>query len=266
MREPRHLGRVRPLALALTLAIAASLAGCNGVQFGGGQLGEGARELVDPRVHAKLVVELDYPAGYAPNSEAKSILKSTLAEVTGRDASQIQIVESADIPVEASKKYTTNEIRTLEAEHRDRRSGGDTAVLYVMYVAGGYSEDSGDSRVLGIAYGATSLAIFKGNVQDATRSRVIGGITVPTVEERCIERAVLVHEFGHVAGLVNLGTPMVRPHEDPEHPGHSSNKQSVMYYAVENTVDLFALFTGGCSEIPYKFDENDKADLAALRR
>lgn len=254
------------LVPTLGLAFAILLAGCNGIRPGGGGPGDGAHELVDPRVHAKLVVELDYPAGAAPNAEAKSTLRSTLAEITGRDVSKVEFVESADIPADRAKKYSLSEIRQLEAEHRDRRSGGDTAVLYIMYVAGGYTEDAGDSRVLGIAYGGTSLAIFKGNIQDATRSRVIGGITVPTVEERCIERAVLNHEFGHVAGLVNLGTPMVRPHEDAEHPKHSSNQDSVMYYAVENTVDLFALFTGGCSDIPYQFDGDDKADLAALRR
>ena len=254
---------MRPLGLVF---VALLLAGCNGIIPTGGGPGDAARELVDPRLHAKLVVELDYPAGSAPNAEAKSVLKSTLAEVTGRDASRIEIVESADIPADKSKKYSLNEIRALETEHRDRRSSGDTAVLYVLYLAGGYSEDAGDSRVLGIAYGGTSVAMFKGNIQEATRSGIVGGIRVPTVEERCIERAVLVHEFGHAAGLVNLGTAMQRPHEDPANRGHSANQASVMYYAVENTVDLFALFTGGCSEIPYQFDDDDKADLAALRR
>lgn len=229
-------------------------------------MGSAAREIVDPREHAKLLVEIDYPAGSAPNDEAKAVLKSTLAEVTGRDPSRIEFLETADIPADSGKKYSLNEIIQLENEHRDRQTQGDTAVFYVLYVAGGYEDDSGDSRVLGIAYKGTSLAIFKGNIKAATRSQVVGGISVPTVDEECIERSVLVHEFGHAAGLVNLGTPMQRPHEDAAHPGHSANKKSVMYYAVENSVDLFALFTGGCSDIPYEFDADDKADLAALRR
>jgi len=239
------------------------VAGCAGLVPGGGGPGSAARELVDPRLHARLVVEIDYPVGFAPNDEAVEVLRRTLAEVTGRDASRIEIVKSADIPAERNKKYTLQEIRALEMEHRDRRTGGDTAALYVLYLAGGYSGDQGDARVLGVAYGGTSFAMFKGNIQEATRSSLLG---LRTVEERCVERAVLVHEFGHVAGLVNLGTPMQRPHEDPDHPGHSSNRRSVMYYAVENTLDLFALFTGGCSDIPYEFDADDKADLAALRR
>lgn len=252
--------RILALVLAATL-----LAGCNTGFFSDRVTGPGdaAREFVDPRVHAKLLVELDYPAGAAPNAEAKSVLRSTLAEVTGRASSAIEFVESADIPSAPDKKYTINEIIALENEHRDHHSAGDTAALYIMYVAGGSSDDDGDSRVLGVTYRGTSIAMFKGNIQAATRSGPLG---IATVDERCIERAVLVHEFGHVAGLVNLGAPMVRAHEDSAHKGHSSNKGSVMYYAVENAVDLFALFTGGCSDIPYKFDDNDKADLAALRK
>jgi hypothetical protein len=36
-----------------------------------------------------------------------------------------------------------------------------------------------------------------------------------------------------------------------------------MYWAVENTDGLFTIFTGG-SGIPYRFTEQDKADLKAM--
>lgn len=206
-------------------------------------------------------MEIDYPSGYGPNAEAKQVLVDALRQVSGREASAIEVIEEAEIPVEPSKKYSVAEIRALEDEHRDRRTAGDTAVLYILYLAGGSSDDEGDSRVLGLAYRGTSIAIMKGNVKEASRS----GLLSVRPEEKCVERAVLVHEFGHAAGLVNIGAPMVRSHEDPEHQGHSANKGSVMYYAVENTVDLLALFTGGCSDIPYQFDNDDVADLTALR-
>lgn len=237
------------------------LAGCQLPGSGGGRVGSAAKQLLDPREHAKLVVEIDYPVGYGPNAQAKQVLKDALVQVTGRDASQVEFVEEAEIPAEAGKKYTLNEIVALEDEHRDRKTGGDTAALYVLYVAGGSTDDGGDSRVLGLAYRGTSIAMMKGNIKDASKS----GLLSTRPDEQCVERSVLVHEFGHAAGLVNLGAPMVSPHEDGGHPGHSSNKESVMYYAVENTVDLLSLFTGGCSDIPYRYDGNDLADLSALR-
>lgn len=257
---------MRPFAvLAALLAAALALAGCTTGPFADrvSQPGSAARELVDPRLHANLVVEIDYPAGHGPNAEAKAVLKSTLQEVTGRSASQVTLVEDASIPAEAGRKYTYEEIEELEARHRNRNTAGDTAVLYILYLAGGSSADTDESRVLGAAYRGTSLVIFKGNIQDAT-----GAIGQP--EERYVERAVLVHEFGHAAGLVNLGTEMQTPHEDASHPKHSSNRESVMYWAVETTAGLveFVTCVAGLScgaNIPYQFDENDKRDLRALR-
>lgn len=226
-------------------------------------VGSAAKEIIDPRGRAKLLVEIDYPAGYAPNEEAKNVLRSTLAEVTGRPSGSIQFAEEASIPAEPGRKYTFEEVAALEDKHRSRFTSGDTAVFYIAYVAGGSANDDGESRVLGAAYRGTSLVIFKGNVRESSK----GGLLSTNPEERCIERAVLVHEFGHAAGLVNLGTPMVRNHEDPENRGHSSNKASVMYWAVESSdlLSIFSGFTGGCGNIPYTFDEDDKADLRALR-
>ena len=48
---------------------------------------------------------------------------------------------------------------------------------------------------------------------------------------------------------------------DPEHPGHSPNRGSVMYHAVESTL-LGTVLSGGP---PRDFDADDLADLAAIR-
>lgn len=40
------------------------------------------------------------------------------------------------------------------------------------------------------------------------------------VNEGLEERATLMHEFGHILGLVNVGTPMGFKHDDKEHPPH----------------------------------------------
>jgi hypothetical protein len=49
--------------------------------------------------------------------------------------------------------------------------------------------------------------------------------------------------------------------EDPEHPGHSRSRESVMYWAVESNLIAELLGAGP----PTDFDDADRADLAALR-
>jgi hypothetical protein len=252
-----------PLAFAFALALAL-VAGC--AWFGGGEntpVGSSAHDLVSPRAHGTLVVEIDHPPGSEPNAAAVSTLRSTLQEVTGRDAAHVKIVQDASIPSEPDKRYSFSEIETLEKAHRDHHTSGDEAALYVVYVAGSSTEDTSEGKVLGAAYRGTSIVIFKANVRSSS-----GGALSGKPPEDAVERAVLVHEFGHAAGLVNLGTRMVTPHEDAGHKGHSSDDQSVMYWAVENSLGLGQLCQlvklGDCG-VPYEFDGNDKADLAALR-
>lgn len=255
---------MRPSRLFAFLLVLAILSGCTFGSFTDrtSRPGSAAKDLLDPREHEKLVVELDFPSGYGPNAAAKNVLRSTLQQVTGRPAEDIVFVEDPSVAVEASRRYSFDDIRAMEDRLRSRHTGGDSAVLYLLYVAGASTEDTDDGKVLGAAYRGTSLVIFKGNIRSAANE---GGLLDTRPSEECIERSVLVHEFGHAAGLVNLGTPMVRDHEDPANPGHSANKESVMYYAVENSGDLLRLFTGGCSGVPYQFDGDDLADLRALR-
>jgi hypothetical protein len=70
---------------------------------------------------------------------------------------------------------------------------------------------------------------------------------------------VVTHEVGHLLGLVDLVLHTGR--QDPEHPGHSRNQQSVMFWAVESSL-ITDVLTGGP---PTNFDDDDRADLAAIR-
>ena len=224
--------------------------------------GDAAHDLVSGAKYPKLLVEIDHPPNAGPHAAALDVLRATLREVTGKSSIDVEV--DASIPSEPNKKYTFEEIERLEEQHRDHQTRGDTAVLYVLYVAGGSSGDSDDGVVLGAVYAGTSIVMFKGNI----RSSSGGGPLSSRPPEEVVERAVLVHEFGHAAGLVNLGAPMQRPHEDPENQGHSSNRNSVMYWAVESSAGLALLCQLGLGTdcgVPYQFDADDKADLRALR-
>jgi hypothetical protein len=71
---------------------------------------------------------------------------------------------------------------------------------------------------------------------------------------------VATHELGHLLGLVDLVLDTGR--EDPEHPGHSRSRDSVMFWAVES--DLIGSLLGGGP--PTVFDAADRADLVAIGR
>lgn len=70
----------------------------------------------------------------------------------------------------------------------------------------------------------------------------------------------MVHELGHLFGLVNL-TGEGAFHEDPDHEGHSRNTSSVMHWAVESTV-VGDVFEGGP---PRDFDTDDEQEMQAIR-
>lgn len=236
--------------VALTLVAALLSAGCAVQDFTQRNPGSAAEDLVSTKKYDNLLVEIDHPAGWKPTDEAINQLRAALNDVTQKK--NIDIRFDASIPIK-SGAYTYAQIRALEEEHRDHQTGGDTAVLYIVFVAGSSAENE---NTLGAAYQGTSLVMFKGKIREASQ-----GVFAP--REANIERAVLVHEFGHAAGLVNLGAEMQTPREDAEHKGHSTDKNSVMYWAVENRDGILTLLSGG-SGIPYQFTAQDKADLRAL--
>ena len=127
-----------------------------------------------------------------------------------------------------------------------------TSVLrwHVIMPEGTYSDDS----VLGVAVDASTIALFSDSIDDAT------SIFNPRISAEDIENSVMVHEFGHLLGLVNLVYTSPADHEDSD-TGHSNNEDSVMYWAVE-TVTISAWFSG---DLPTQFDQDDLNDLAGMK-
>ncbi|MBV07095.1 MAG: hypothetical protein CMA55_02155 [Euryarchaeota archaeon] len=145
--------------------------------------------------------------------------------------------------------YTLDEVMVLEDRERTRHKEGDTFVVHLLYLNGEYADNP---DALGVAYRGSSIVIFKEQIEDAA---------FLFVSAQDIEKAVLVHEYGHLVALVNIGYTSPHDHEDPDHPGHSTNDESVMYWAVES-VDLGNQLAG---EPPNQFDSDDLDDLQRMR-
>lgn len=205
-------------------------------------------DLVSAEKYRQLIVEIDYANDQKPRPGSVDLLEQRIGErlskpdgTTVRETSFV-----ADRSV-----YSNDDLRELESRQRQNSPGGNTMVLYVLFLNGHHAEDTSNEKVLGVQYGRASIAIFKETIDTST-----GLFGLFAASE--VERSVLIHEFGHAMGLVNNGLKMVNNHEDPQHPAHSNNEDSVMYWAVETTLGLPGLDT-----IPNDFDANDIADIRA---
>jgi hypothetical protein len=204
----------------------------------------------------KLRIELDEVRGRslpgAAEQHALGILERDLDKPDGIVVDHDDLLEPAGRMAGGGgdASYTFAEMRSIARSARDGSSEGSVATLHVVIIDGAAEEVP---SALGIAIGASTIIIFADQIDDAS-GPVVGSVQ--------IWRAVTVHEFGHVLGLVELvEESRTQRHADPAHRGHSPSRDSVMYWAVED-IGIASLITGGP---PNDFDADDRADLAALR-
>lgn len=247
--------------LVTTLLLAFAFAGClKGTPFDGGVDEPGPVDYVSARDYTKWIVEIDTVRGKEPPGAALTLLQQRLEEVANKpDGIELRKDDTLD---PRGGVWTQEDVLAASGRHKDVATGGNTVSLHLLFVDGQYEQ----GNVLGATYhrargdgtvtSSGPIVIFSDTIKDTACPPPLG----ICLNENAIWQAVLVHEFGHAMGLVDLGAPMQRDHEDDENPGHSTNSNSVMYYAVE-TIDVVNVFQGGP---PTAFDADDKADLCAL--
>ena len=199
-----------------------------------------------PRVH----VEIDAQAGRTLPASVVDHLVATLRSVVDKPGG-ITLDTSGVIPGGA-EPWTVDRIREVAAATRDTTNSRDVVVIHVLSLAGEPAEGSRIEQSIGVAFAAGEFAVFGDRIDGL--ALLLGG------SERVLQ-SVVVHELGHLLCLVNLGYTSDVPREDPQHPGHSLNQDSVMFHAIETTA-IGQLFTG---PPPRDFDAADLADLAGLR-
>jgi hypothetical protein len=132
------------------------------------------------------------------------------------------------IPDHSRTSWTTAQVYDLAQSTWDTPQTSTSAEFYVLFL-NGYFNDQGvvNKQVTGISINTTPvIAIFKDAIRELGYSSFV---------EKVIEQTTLVHEFGHAAGLVNIGLPMVADHEDTEHLYHCTNEDCVMYWENDGT-------------------------------
>lgn len=198
--------------------------------------------------YTSLIIEVKYIEGYSPTQESLDNLKNFLSARLNKPDG-ITIVTSS-LPSQGRTSYSLTDIRYLEKLNRQYKSTNKILTAYIFFADGGYIEDTENTKILGIAYGATSAAIFEKTIVDYS-----GGLAQPTQE--VLETTIINHEFGHLLGLVNNGSKMLNNHQDLTHGHHCTDENCLMYYKVE-TSDIIGNLIGG--NIP-ELDNNCINDL-----
>ena len=208
-----------------------------------GPPGSLARALLQPAPAERDVLEVLQQPGATPQQATVARAVGALRHASGKSVSLAGPVALAG----GARQWTPEAIREVADGSGRASQGGEQAVVRFLFLEGSFAPDN---RALGAAVRGDVVAVFPS---------VIRSSSSPVVPAARIEEAVAMHELGHILGLVDL--VIDRNRDDPDHPGHSTNPESVMYWAVESS--LVGQVLGGPP--PTEFDAADRADLSAIR-
>ncbi|MDT0643015.1 hypothetical protein RM553_09270 [Zunongwangia sp. F363] len=187
-------------------------------------LGDSAHDLLSDEKFTSINIEIAYVAGYAPNPDALKIFKSYLERRTFKpDGININLrsVESSGLA-----PFEIDEIVDIEKTTRTTYNAGDEIAVFIYY-ADGSNEDDEDSKViLGSAFRNTSMVIYTKTIEEF--------VAKPgNPSRKTVEAAVLNHEFGHLLGLVDIGSEAQSDHADSENDGHCTARGCLMRSSIE---------------------------------
>ena len=211
---------MKKISLLLFLISAVLFIGCsrddNGTSNQGGidktpnlqAVGFSANDLLSNDNFDRLLLEIAYVEGFRPTAQAMNVFETYLRDRTFKQDIEIQYVT---LPSPNQQDLTIQEVANLEDQNRTAFNEGSTLAIYIYFAD---APDEGDDEeaglvTLGSVYRNTSMVIYEQTIRDlASKS--------PFVQLSDVESSTLNHEFGHLFGLVDLGTPMVNDHEDVE--------------------------------------------------
>ena len=192
-------------------------------------------DFLSDKNYNKLIVEIQYVSGNAPAAATLDNLQAFLQQRLNKSTG-ITIAQNS-ITSPGKSVYSVDDIENIEKANRSQTTSSKTLTAYFFFADGDYASNSGNSKVLGFAYGSSSMVIFEKTIKGLS-----GGVGQPTVT--ALETTVVLHEFGHILGLVNNGTPMQAAHQDVPNGKHCDDQNCLMYYTVE-TSDIVSNIIGG---------------------
>lgn len=175
--------------------------------------GLSANDILSNDKFKNLKIEIAYVAGFRPSELAMTLLINYIKRHTFKE--NIEMVFN-ELPAPTNETLTTQEVADLEAKNRTVYNDGETLGIYIYFVDVPFDGDneSQGTATLGSVYRNTSMVIYESTVRRIADRNII--------PDAIVETATINHEFGHLLGLVNLGTTAVNDHEDAESNNHCS--------------------------------------------
>jgi len=174
--------------------------------------GASANDILSNSNFDKIKLEIGHVAGFRPTASAMTEFEAFLRERTFKE--DIEIVFN-EVPSPGKETLTLQEIADLERDNSTAYNDGTTLAIYIFFSDAPSDADDLDADLvtLGAVYRNTSMVIYESTIRLlSSRSSL--------VTTGAIESATLNHEFGHLFGLVDLGSPEVNDHEDPNAENH----------------------------------------------
>lgn len=213
-------------------------------------VGDSASDLLKDTNFNEIFFEIFYVSGLKPSQTTLDNFENFLSlRLNKPDGISIELRE---ISSPGQDVYSITDIRSLEDEIRTAYNQGGTLKVFGLFIDGEYSENTENGSVLGVAYRNTSFVLFEETIRGFSGQPLAPSTTV-------LETTVLNHEFGHLLGLVNAGTPLQSAHQDEQHGRHCTTEDCLMYWTAETGEGLINMISGGA--IP----ELDAACLADLQ-
>ncbi len=199
-------------------------------------VGDSANDLLSSQEYKDLSFELFYVEGYKPTTTTLDNFETFLAERLNK-AGEIKVTLK---PIVSPGKsiYSIADIKEIEDEIRTFYNDVGKIAVFGLFIDGEYSENTENGSVLGVAYRNTSFVIFEETIQEFSGQPLAPSTSV-------LETTVINHEFGHLLGLVNAGTPPQSDHQDAEHGRHCTTEDCLMYWTAETGEGLLNSITGG---------------------
>ncbi|WP_198944474.1 hypothetical protein [Robiginitalea sediminis] len=187
--------------------------------------GDSAEDLLTNTDFDNLRIQIAYVNGFRPTDEALANLRNFLLQRTFKENITFEFLA---LPSPDEESLTLQEIAVLENENRTLYNEGRTLAVYIYFADAPADGDDldGGTFTLGAVYRNTSMVIHERTL----RSISARSLLISTAD---VETATLNHEFGHLFGLVDLSTPEVNPHEDPEAANHCDIEGCLMQAKLE---------------------------------